>query len=75
MAKKKGWLTNSKSYTMNKAPMRNEHLSAKEIEELRKWAYKRFYLRPNFIFREIKKYPIKNLISSGLYFIKDWVSI
>jgi radical SAM superfamily enzyme YgiQ (UPF0313 family) len=56
-AKKKGLLltTNFDDYTAGKPVLKNMYMSPKEISKFLKYCYLRFYLRPKFILREIKK--------------------
>lgn len=56
-AKREGLLlTNDWSkFTTIKPVMRTKELSAKEIEKLVSKAYRKFYLRPKFLWRQLKK--------------------
>jgi radical SAM superfamily enzyme YgiQ (UPF0313 family) len=80
IAKKKRWIksNNKSNYELNKAVMRNDFLSIKEIEELRRLAYLKFYLRPKVVLRELLIYKFNliyfaNFIRDGIYFLKDYI--
>ncbi len=56
-AKEKGLLlsTNFDDYTAGKPVLRNLYMSPEEISRFLKYCYLRFYLRPKFILRELKR--------------------
>jgi len=56
-AKEKGLLlsTNFDDYTAGKPVLRNLYMSKEEISRFLKYCYLRFYLRPKFILRELKR--------------------
>ncbi len=56
-AKEKGLILteNFDEYTAGKPVMKNFYMAPKEISRLLKYCYLRFYLRPGFILREVKK--------------------
>ncbi len=60
-AKEKGWLLteNFEDYTCGKPVLKNFYLSPREISRFLRYCYMRFYLRPSFIFREIKNKNVK----------------
>ena len=60
-AKEKGWLLteNFDEYTCGKPVLKNFYLSPKEISKLLRYCYVRFYLRPKFIWKEIKNKNVK----------------
>ena len=60
-AKEKGWLLteNFDEYTCAKPVLKNFYLTPKEISRLFRYCYMRFYLRPKFIWKEIKNKNIK----------------
>ena len=60
-AKREGLILteNYEEYTAGKPILKNFHLTPREISRLLKYCYLRFYMRPGFIFREIKKGRIK----------------
>jgi len=79
IAEKNGWIVsnNPKDYEVDKSVMRNEFLSCREIEELRKKAYMKFYMRPSVILKEIWENKFNpqymlNLIKDGFLFLKEW---
>jgi radical SAM superfamily enzyme YgiQ (UPF0313 family) len=80
MAEKRKWIisNNPTDYEADKAVMRNEFLSSKDIEELRRKAYIKFYFRPKKIIKELWAYNfnlmyLSNFVKDGLYFLKNWV--
>jgi radical SAM superfamily enzyme YgiQ (UPF0313 family) len=80
IAEKNGWIESDDptKYEIDKSVMRNDFLSSKDIEELRKQAFFKFYLRPKMIFKELLMYNfnplyIANLVWDGIYFLKTWV--
>ncbi len=60
-AKEKGWLLteNFDEYTCGKPVLKNFYLTPREISKFLRYCYMRFYLRPRFIFKEIKNKNIK----------------
>ncbi|ADB57721.1 B12-binding domain-containing radical SAM protein [Archaeoglobus profundus] len=60
-AKEKGWLLteNFDEYTCGKPVLKNFYLTPKEISRFLRYCYMRFYLRPKFIWKEIKNKNIK----------------
>jgi len=60
-AKRKGWLLteNFDDYTCGKPVLKNFYLSPREISRFLRYCYMRFYLRPRFIFKEIRNKNIK----------------
>ncbi len=60
-AKEKGWLLteNFDEYTCGKPVLKNFYLSPKEISKLLRYCYVRFYLRPKFIWKEIRNKNVK----------------
>jgi len=63
-AARKGWLLteNFDDYTCGKPVLKNFYLSPKEISKLLRYCYIRFYLRPKFIWKEIKNGNIKFIL-------------
>ena len=63
-AAKKGWLLteNFDDYTCGKPVLKNFYLSPKEISKFLRYCYVRFYLRPKFIWKEIKNKNIKFIL-------------
>ena len=63
-AAKKGWLLteNFDDYTCGKPVLKNFYLSPKEISKFLRYCYIRFYLRPKFIWKEIKNKNIKFIL-------------
>jgi TonB-linked SusC/RagA family outer membrane protein len=75
-----GWIESNdpSKYEIDKSVMHTDKLSSKEIEWMRETAFRRFYLRPSKIIKEIwenKSNPryILNLAKDGLFFLFDWV--
>ena len=66
-AAKKGWLLteNFDDYTCGKPVLKNFYLSPKEISKFLRYCYIRFYLRPKFIWKEIKNRNISNPFNFG----------
>ncbi len=63
-------------YEINNALVSYPNLSNKKIQNARKKAYRRFYLRPIYIFKKMKEFPVKDWkkISIQAYsFFKGWV--
>uniref|UniRef100_A0A7C4WDV8 Radical SAM protein n=1 Tax=Geoglobus ahangari TaxID=113653 RepID=A0A7C4WDV8_9EURY len=60
-AKKKGLLLteNYDEYTAGKPVLKNFYMSPREISKFLRFCYVRFYLRPRFLLREIKKGNLK----------------
>lgn len=60
-AKERGWLLteNFDEYTCGKPVLKNFYLTPKEISRFLRYCYVRFYLRPKFIWKEIKNKNIK----------------
>ncbi len=56
-AKARGWLLseNYDDYTAAKPVLKNAHMSPQEVARFLRYCYLRFYLRPKFILREIRK--------------------
>ena len=73
-ARKNNWIkeTDLLNYQINKSAMRNEHMTAERIQELRRWGMKKFYLRPKFMVKETFRNNPKNLFSTGIKFIFNW---
>ncbi len=63
-AKKHGLIedTNWEHYTTVRAVMRGFHFTRKQLQSMIKYAYRRFYLRPGFIWRELRAGRLKDLI-------------
>ncbi|NOY10555.1 MAG: radical SAM protein [Archaeoglobi archaeon] len=57
LARENGWLLteNFDEYTAGRPVMRGEHVEPEEVMNLLKLAYRRFYLRPSFILRNIRR--------------------
>ncbi|MBA3066615.1 B12-binding domain-containing radical SAM protein [bacterium] len=78
-AVKKGWLDTDdwSRFELNQSIISTGALSSRELSEARKKAYRKFYLRPSYIFsrlRDIK--TLKNAIltlKNGVNFIKKWI--
>jgi radical SAM superfamily enzyme YgiQ (UPF0313 family) len=75
IASEKGWIEseNMSKYEINTAVMRNEHMSAEEIQELRNWCYRRFYFRPKIIIKQFLENPSPRLFLDGVNFFLGWV--
>ncbi|MBU4133816.1 hypothetical protein KKH42_00675, partial [bacterium] len=64
-------------FELNQSIISTGALSSRELSEARKKAYRKFYLRPSYIFsrlRDIK--TLKNAIltlKNGVNFIKKWI--
>ena len=63
IARKNGWLLteNFDDYTAGKPVLKNFHLPPERIQEILKYAYRRFYLRPRYI--------LKRILSRDLFFV------
>jgi radical SAM superfamily enzyme YgiQ (UPF0313 family) len=74
-ASERSWIVNNdlRFYEIDKAVMRNETMTVEEIQNLRKWCLKRFYLRPKFIIKQFLKTPSYRLILDGARFFFGWV--
>jgi len=74
IAKKNKWITEDdvSKYQINNSIMRNEFLSVDEIQKLRKWGMRKFYIRSRFVSRELFRHNPKNLFSAGMRFILEW---
>jgi hypothetical protein len=80
MAEEKQWIESNdpRKYEIDRAVMRNEFLSSREMEELRRYAYFKFYFRPKMLIKEILTYKFNplyllNFGRDGLHFLKSWV--
>ncbi|MFA4952620.1 MAG: radical SAM protein [Candidatus Pacearchaeota archaeon] len=63
-------------YEINNSLISYPNLSSKKIQYARKKAYRKFYLRPKYILKKMKKFPMKEWrkISVQAYnFFKGWV--
>jgi len=69
--------TNTANLESNKATISLPDLTQKEIEKQRRKAFRKFYLNPSFILKELKQTKsIKqklNLFGNGLWFMDGWV--
>ncbi len=72
LAKKEALLLseNFDDYTAGKPVLKNLHLNSKEIARLLKYCYLRFYIRPKFILRELKKGNISTVFEVLKRFFK-----
>lgn len=75
---KRGYLHNAKwdKYEINNALVSYPHLSSKEIQNARKMAYRKFYLRPSYILKKMKEFPLrdwKKISVQAYHFFKGWV--
>jgi len=82
IAEQNNWIESNdpRKYEIDNAVMRNEFMSTKEIEEMREWAFSKFYLRPEKILKEIidnkfNPFYISYFFKDGFHFFKHWVSI
>lgn len=75
-AEEEGWVEGEVVST-DYPSMRNEHMTTKELEELRGWAYKKFYLKPRRVLEEVvrSKRNVRSLARSGTDFLKNWVKL
>jgi anaerobic magnesium-protoporphyrin IX monomethyl ester cyclase len=79
LAKEKNWLVadNWSKFEINQAVIATDKLSVNDLRDAKTTAYKRFYLRPYYILKRLKK--IKSLrdlgmtIRQSLSFINEWV--
>jgi len=79
LAKERGWLRadNWSKYEINQAIIDTDALSVHDLRKARTAAYKRFYLRPHYIWKRLKK--IESLRDLGmsmhqsLSFVSQWV--
>ena len=79
MAKDKDWLeaTSWSQYELNQSIISTPSLNSDELKEAKVRAYKKFYLRPAYFFKRLKKiHSIKDLwmtVKQGVSFISEWV--
>jgi anaerobic magnesium-protoporphyrin IX monomethyl ester cyclase len=80
MAKESGWLTTDdwNKYEINQAIIETKQLSADELLEIKKRAFKKFYLRPRYMFAQLKRIKSpKDFLEKAkqaMNFFKSWVS-
>ncbi len=63
-AEKKGWILtrNFDEYTCGKPVLKNFYMKPKEISRFLKYCYLRFYLRPKFVWKEIRNGNLKVML-------------
>ncbi|BEP17769.1 radical SAM protein [Pyrofollis japonicus] len=54
--------TNWEHYTTVRAVMRGFHFTRQQLQSMIKYAYRRFYLRPAFVWRELRAGRLKDLV-------------
>ena len=74
----KGYMEYAKweRYEINNALVSYPNLSSKEIQDARKRAYRKFYLRPSYIIKKMKEFPLrdwKKISVQAYHFFKGWV--
>jgi len=75
---KKGYLKDVKweRYEINNALVSYPNLPSKEIQDARKRAYRKFYLRPTYIIKKMREFPLrdwKKISVQAYHFFKGWV--
>ena len=75
---KKGYLKDVKweRYEINNALVSYPNLPSKEIQDARKRAYRKFYLRPTYIIKKMREFPLrdwKKISMQAYHFFKGWV--
>lgn len=79
LAKKNKWISinDYSKYELNQPILNMPSLSTKDLEKIRKKAYRAFYLRPSYMFRRLKK--IRNIkdfminLRQALNFSQSWI--
>jgi radical SAM superfamily enzyme YgiQ (UPF0313 family) len=78
MARKHKWLTTTdySKFEINQAIISYPHLSDVDIKSSMRRAYRAFYLRPIYLFRKLKEWPIwewPSISKQVLSWAKDWI--